>query len=662
MLEVDLSASSSKPVARLLQHAILQLCNEHVGYCNKLQILGVLCLTVDEEQQEIVVKVNNTLKRVNPPPSVTSVLPNDNGLNYGYIANGVLPQSIGNKVAAQDSTLSTLCVQDVISLATNVRPLFVCENQSNGVAQENGGRSDSPDVIVVDKDNESTKDTQSSAKRTGGRRKTTPTKAQNFDDNTNPLCDEDVTTILPVDPDEASHVAAKQIDSYISHTPVKGKSFTENTQKSRDTNKTATKRRSKTPQRDGGGQARNSLSPSGSFGVLNNMATIRALLAADSSSSFSTTADSTQTRDFGGLGQLAVGNSQAYVTQNLIVPSCDGQQMSFGLANSSSLPTLLDTAQLGLQPVITIDLSNTMAVNPSSPSFKSTPGNTAASSESNVPIMVAEIKEEMKECGMTDNDDAEMQTAEIRPAASDEDDEGVLQIVGVTSERHKRQQGDIISGIANRLALESMKSGRSSSRKSRLNEDGPSSAAQNSPSTSGFTPKKVKDIIMFNDNATIFTNKGGLRFEADTADFMMDQLGSTETRRRRRRGPYTECLTLEEIAEYMGPRDPGVISFQCRYCSESTTNLAKYLQHTFSAHSAYICHECGKHFTTKSSLLRHRPIHTGMRRFICSFCKKTFYRKDKCKAHIKRHLGTQENILEFDDHAKLEETIEQSLL
>ncbi|ELU12526.1 hypothetical protein CAPTEDRAFT_111287, partial [Capitella teleta] len=79
--------------------------------------------------------------------------------------------------------------------------------------------------------------------------------------------------------------------------------------------------------------------------------------------------------------------------------------------------------------------------------------------------------------------------------------------------------------------------------------------------------------------------------------------------------------------------------FKCKFCDEEVQELTRYLQHTLAMHNAYICHQCGKSFTTKSSLLRHRPIHTGMRRFACSICKKTFYRKDKCKAHIKRHLG-----------------------
>ena len=51
-------------VTRQLQHAILQMCNEHVSYEHTLQVLGVICVTVDDQPRDLVVKLNNTLKRV----------------------------------------------------------------------------------------------------------------------------------------------------------------------------------------------------------------------------------------------------------------------------------------------------------------------------------------------------------------------------------------------------------------------------------------------------------------------------------------------------------------------------------------------------------------------------------------------------------------------
>lgn len=58
-------------VTRQLQHAILQLCNEHVSYEHTLQVLGVVCVTVDDRPRDVVVKLNNTLKRVDAVTPVT---------------------------------------------------------------------------------------------------------------------------------------------------------------------------------------------------------------------------------------------------------------------------------------------------------------------------------------------------------------------------------------------------------------------------------------------------------------------------------------------------------------------------------------------------------------------------------------------------------------
>jgi len=58
-------------ITRQLQHAILQLCNEHVTYEHTLQVLGVVCVTVDDQPRDVVVKLNNTLKRVDAVTPVT---------------------------------------------------------------------------------------------------------------------------------------------------------------------------------------------------------------------------------------------------------------------------------------------------------------------------------------------------------------------------------------------------------------------------------------------------------------------------------------------------------------------------------------------------------------------------------------------------------------
>jgi len=51
------------------------------------------------------------------------------------------------------------------------------------------------------------------------------------------------------------------------------------------------------------------------------------------------------------------------------------------------------------------------------------------------------------------------------------------------------------------------------------------------------------------------------------------------------------------------------------------------------------CDFCNKLFTCKSSIIKHRRIHTGERPFTCSVCSKAFTSKENLTRHIKIHTG-----------------------
>ncbi|OAF64779.1 hypothetical protein A3Q56_07491 [Intoshia linei] len=125
---------------------------------------------------------------------------------------------------------------------------------------------------------------------------------------------------------------------------------------------------------------------------------------------------------------------------------------------------------------------------------------------------------------------------------------------------------------------------------------------------------------------------------------------------RKRRRTFDDQLHDEEIGEYLGAGQNLDTNIYCTLCHE-TMQVAHYFQHCRNMHNVYVCHTCLKHFSTKSCLLRHRPIHTGLRRYACKICKRAFYRRDKCKGHAKRHLMPH-----LQKDADLEELISSAVI
>ena len=160
------------------------------------------------------------------------------------------------------------------------------------------------------------------------------------------------------------------------------------------------------------------------------------------------------------------------------------------------------------------------------------------------------------------------------------------------------------------------------------------------PSTSGKTQTSLK--LLKNENDFIvdsFSNKDFSYISTPSKDKEF----SKKTPRRR----CDMVLSTEEMVEYVGTFDQSVTKpemerlYVCEVCNEPCSGLHNFFKHTLSVHNTFICHQCNRFFSTKSSLLRHRPIHTGLRRYACGICNKEFYRKDKCRAHIKKHIDTK---------------------
>ena len=533
----------NKSITRLLQHSILQLCNEHIGYTHKLQILGVLCMTVDDEQQELVVKVNNTLKRVNPTAPTQKEMPPLAPLQPVAIAG------VSHKDDGKD---------DGTALSSSPSP-------GNG-----NGRK--------------------------GRKGTNPIKIDQVYDEAQPVSDEDEDepiTVIPEAPEASMEFDGSQGSPAAGSTP----SSPASTPGPRQLNAGSAKRKPiaiRVP----------NYKPSPSSSPY----TIRPLVVDEAASNrmitVSKAVSGTPVSSGGVSLPIYVGGTYSNPDD-----SDDITDVATGLVNGTNA----DDDE---------DLHNGSDASPGSVRIKSEPLDESGGAmdltmgEGDTPRTAGGVPCDLFQAVSTNSLIGPDGTPQTLP----------YNITGFNLLRPSDLSftAPDIDGLTIKYT-----------------PTGPYTVSANGKDVSNSS--RIKDIILYDDQSPLAHQKGSLikaggHVEAEQ-DYIVDKLGM-DGRKRRRRAPEDQ-LTQEEISEYLG-HDREDYSVKCKYCPEEFDSVTRYLHHSLAAHQSYICHQCGKSFTTKSSLLRHRPIHTGQRRFACSICRKTFYRKDKCKAHIKRHLGTGE--------------------
>lgn len=651
-MQPGVSVSTSDPnlpksVTRVLQHSILQLCNEHISYNHTLQVLGVLCLTIDDKQQELVVKVNNTLKRVNPvtPPKDPLPFPPPN-----------VPRADPDQcfsAAEVPLMYESSCPNGAFS-----SPGKSCERRKHG----NQGLS------------------SGSGRKGHGRKQTNPVRVKHvYDEGEGDISDGDVLTIEPTHPPESPDTQERGTPDTltasgesVTHSNLKciggirkaKRKLTElfsspkddrvdrgavegNTRPNSSNNqgsscdgtypvcgedlsgKRSPNRAAPRPTMcdDSGEDSRDSscsrrlvvIAPDevSSPENLDDIGTSNTEVAALNFSMGALNGGTPQPpkNDSGGIaggggigGGLPVVSLAAMDFQNGLQNDLNGIRIKEEI--KSYYPLGFDL----LMNANSFDVSQNLAIHTTFlddrrflPAAHCAVSNGHIASQNS---LSAELCSTSRGCYLSDATSA---------ASSLLLDEARLR--NMVNGLSVAQVG---VGPATYTISSCLKDGLTMHLTKTRNKD---------RGLLGSSSMKVKDIIMYDDSAPLHTQKGN-KIEGD---FMLDSLNVEGKKRRRRTAE--DALTSEEIAEYMGSCDRGPCSFKCKYCGEVCADLSRYFNHTLIKHNSFICHQCGKNFTTKSSLLRHRPIHTGMRRFACSICKKSFYRKDKCKAHIKRHLG-----------------------
>ncbi|XP_049889398.1 zinc finger protein 285-like isoform X2 [Epinephelus moara] len=78
--------------------------------------------------------------------------------------------------------------------------------------------------------------------------------------------------------------------------------------------------------------------------------------------------------------------------------------------------------------------------------------------------------------------------------------------------------------------------------------------------------------------------------------------------------------------------------YKCPECSK-TFATHKVRRIHLANHRLLKCHICGMEFTSRISLRRHMPVHTGLKQFQCSVCQRGFKQSTHLKSHMRLHTG-----------------------
>ena len=615
------SANLGKSITRLLQHSILQLCNEHVGYSHKLQILGVLCMTVDDEQQELVVKVNNTLKRVSPQGPQGG---NTADKEATTPATALTHNSNNNNFTSQQESqalalTAALCNGSASSAAFPVPNPLLASGAGYGKESVNEGEGTATTTTTPAV---SPAPSPSGSAKKHGRKRSKPMRVDHVYDEGGMMDesdDGDILTVIPTDPDNPQPTPQPV---YMDDTSDEEAMDDDRTTPSPRSSTATPKSKSSTASPNVRALLQQSIARKGSEVAASSSGGSSQLRSALLNSASPSPSAPAQSLTMPTICIAPTGDSdrQTPLTNGNATPRYDGEE------DDDDSPGRLHIAEDPSKDTTQLEFDD------SGVNVKDEPKDDYDWSRAG---QISDPQELSAVNALTNGTAFPAFLSYTLGAAGNLPMHSGLSLAMNTA--NLQMSGGSVSTSQPGVSAASSSEGLSI----RYTPTGPITVGANGKSVSQSQQQpqqKVKDIILYDDQSPLSTQKGA-RLETD---FMVDKMG-VEGRKRRRRGP-DETLTLEEIAEYMGVTsgaDPslGHGAFQCKFCPVAMNELVAYLQHTLTVHNAYICHQCGKSFTTKSSLLRHRPIHTGMRRFACSICKKTFYRKDKCKAHIKRHLG-----------------------